>query len=194
MQLKVDLLYMVVLYPILKHVKRYKSHSDHKYGFVQARSTGDLSCIPHLWSTTLNDYKESFVMALNISKVSDRVWHVVLLAKLQSSGLASFHSDLISSFLSDTCYCRWGSTRLCSLPYSLLLFIKLIGHKQRKVTIVTLKNEKIEVKVWQYTFAHNFKINHTIFGGEVPSEKKFIWLSPNQVTWIYLQWCVPTNA
>ena len=50
--------------------------SDHQYGFRKARSTGDfLSYLTHVWSSSLRNFGESFVVALDISKAFDRVWH-----------------------------------------------------------------------------------------------------------------------
>ena len=86
---------------LLKHLERSKLLSDHQYGFRKARSTGDLlAYVTHLWSTSLRDRGESFVIALDISKAFDRVWHKSLLCKLPSFGIPPFFCDLISSFLS----------------------------------------------------------------------------------------------
>ncbi|MEL6606597.1 MAG: reverse transcriptase domain-containing protein, partial [Cyanobacteria bacterium J06614_10] len=49
----------------------------------------------------LRNFGESFVVALNISKAFDRVWHKALLAKLPAYGFNSSLINLISSFLSD---------------------------------------------------------------------------------------------
>ena len=76
--------------------------SDHQYGFRKARSTGDLlSYLTHIWSSSLRDFGESFVVALDISKAFDRVWHKALLAKLPSFGFTPSLTKLIASFLSD---------------------------------------------------------------------------------------------
>ena len=76
--------------------------SDHQHGFRKARSTGDLlSYLTHIWSSSLRDFGESFVVALDISKAFDRVWHKALLAKLPSFGFTPSLTKLIASFLSD---------------------------------------------------------------------------------------------
>ena len=77
--------------------------SDHQYGFRKARSTGDLlSYLTHAWSSSLRNFRESFVVALNISKAFYKVWHKALLAKLPAYGFTpSFFCKLISSFLSN---------------------------------------------------------------------------------------------
>ena len=76
--------------------------SDHQYGFRKARSTGDLlSYLTHTWSSSLRDFGESFVVALDISKAFDRVWHKALLAKLPAYGFTPSFCKLISSFLSN---------------------------------------------------------------------------------------------
>ena len=62
----------------LKHLESLSLLSDHQYGFRKARSAGDLfSYLTQVWSTCLWDHEESFVFALDISKVFDRVWHKV---------------------------------------------------------------------------------------------------------------------
>ena len=67
----------------IKHLKFNNLLSDHQYGFRKARSTGDLlSYLTHAWSSSLRNFRESFVVALDISKAFDRVWHKALLAKL----------------------------------------------------------------------------------------------------------------
>ena len=86
----------------LKHLESNSLLSDHQYGFRKARSTGDLlSYLTDVWSSSLRDYGESFVVALDISKAFDRVWHKALLAKLPSYGFTPSLCKLISSFLSD---------------------------------------------------------------------------------------------
>ena len=63
---------------------------------------GDLlSYLTHLWSSLLRNFGESYVVALDISKAFDRVWHKALLAKLPSYGFTPPLCNLISSFLSD---------------------------------------------------------------------------------------------
>ena len=75
--------------------------TDHQYGLRKARSTGDLlSYLTHVWSSSLKNFGESFVVALDISKAFDRVWHKALLAKLPAYGFTPF-CKLISSFLSN---------------------------------------------------------------------------------------------
>ena len=86
----------------LKHLEKHSLLSDHQYGFRQARSTGDLlSYITHLWSSSLRDFGESFVVALDISKAFDRVWHLSLLSKLPSYGFSTSICSLIQSYLSN---------------------------------------------------------------------------------------------
>ena len=71
----------------IKHLES-KSFSDHQNGFRKARSTGDLlSYLTHIWSSSLRNFEESFVVALDISKAFDRVWQKALLAKLPAYGL-----------------------------------------------------------------------------------------------------------
>ena len=86
----------------IKHLESDNLLSDHQYGFCKARSTGDLlSYLTHTWSSTLRNFGESFVAALDISKAFDRVWHKALLAKLPDYGFTPSFCKLISSFLSN---------------------------------------------------------------------------------------------
>ena len=87
---------------LLKHLEKNHLLSDHQYGFRKARSTGDLlSYVTHRWSSTLKAFGESYVVALDISKAFDRVWHKALLAKLPAFGFTPSLCNLISSFLSN---------------------------------------------------------------------------------------------
>ena len=86
----------------IKHLESNNLLSDHQYGFRKARSTGDLlSYLTHTWPSSLRDFGESFVVALDISKAFDRVWHKALLAKLPAYGFTPSFCKLISSFLSN---------------------------------------------------------------------------------------------
>ena len=86
----------------IKHLESNNLLSDHQYGFRKARSTGDLlSYLTHAWSSSLRNFRESFVVALDISKAFDRVWHKALLAKLPAYGFTPSFCKLISSFLSN---------------------------------------------------------------------------------------------
>ena len=86
----------------IKHLESNNLLSDHQYGFRKARSTRDLlSYLTHAWSSSLRNVWESFVVALDISKVFDRVWHKALLAKLPAYGFTPSFCKLNSSFLSN---------------------------------------------------------------------------------------------
>ena len=86
----------------IKHLESNNLFSDHQYGFRKARSTGDLlSYLTHIWSSSLRNFRESFVVALDISKAFDRAWHKALLAKLPAYGFTPSFCKLISSFLSN---------------------------------------------------------------------------------------------
>ena len=86
----------------IKHLESNNFLSDHQYGFRKARSTGDLlSYLTHAWSSSLRNFGESFIVALDISKAFDGVWHKALLAKLPAYGFTPSFCKLISSFLSN---------------------------------------------------------------------------------------------
>jgi len=86
----------------LEHLKSHDLLSDRQYGFRQRRSTGDiLAHLTNLWASSLNDRGESCVVALDISKAFDRVWHAALLAKLPAFGFSPSLCSFISSYLSN---------------------------------------------------------------------------------------------
>ena len=85
----------------IKHLESNNLLSDHQYGFRRARSTGVLlSYLTHTWSSSLRNFGESFIIALDISKAFDRVWHKALLAKLSAHGFTPSFYKLIFSFIS----------------------------------------------------------------------------------------------
>ena len=56
----------------IKHLESNNLLSGHQYGFCKTRSTGDLlSYLTHTWSSSLRDFRETFVFALDISKAFD---------------------------------------------------------------------------------------------------------------------------
>ncbi|VEN56119.1 unnamed protein product [Callosobruchus maculatus] len=71
-----------------------------KVGFRKHRSTGDLlAYVTHLWNRAIENHGESRVVALDISKAFDRVWHEGLLVKLAAYGLSV--RQWLNSFLND---------------------------------------------------------------------------------------------
>ena len=53
----------------IKHLESNNLLSDHQYGFLKARSTRDLlSYLTHTWPSSLKNFGESFVIALDICK------------------------------------------------------------------------------------------------------------------------------
>ena len=86
----------------IKHLESNKFLSEYQYGFHKAISTGDLlSYLTHAWSSSLRNFRESFVGTLDFSKAFDRVWHKALLAKLPAYGFTPSFCKLIPSFLSN---------------------------------------------------------------------------------------------
>ena len=92
----------IITKQLLAYLETNNLHSDHQYGFRQARSAGDLLAYAvHAWPSALESYGESRVISLDISKAFDHVWHKSLLAKLPMFGLHHALIKWISSFLSD---------------------------------------------------------------------------------------------
>ena len=76
--------------------------SDLRYGFRSFHSTADLiTVVFDRIPRAFNRSGATRAVALDISKVYDRVWHVTLLHNLKSYGISGQIFDLISSFLSN---------------------------------------------------------------------------------------------
>ena len=74
--------------------------SDFQYGFRSFRSIADLlTVVSDRIATAFNRSAATRVVALDISKAFDRVWHAGLLLKLKSCGISGQIYGLISSFL-----------------------------------------------------------------------------------------------
>ena len=87
---------------IVRYLEDNKIISDTQYGFRQKRSTGDLlNYVSHLWSLAIDNYGETFAIALDISKAFDMVWHENLLLKLETYGFNSDTIRWIRSFLNN---------------------------------------------------------------------------------------------
>ena len=73
-----------------------------EYGFCKHRLTADLlTVITECFFRALNRLGAARVIALDISKAFDEVWHSGLLHKLQSYGVKGALLDIIASFLSN---------------------------------------------------------------------------------------------
>ena len=83
---------------IVEHLKKCGLFSDFQYGFRYPQSTADLLTV-----TSDRIARATGVVAIDISKAFDRVWHAGLLLKLKSYGISGQIFGLISSFLSN----RW---------------------------------------------------------------------------------------
>nr|CAI5856361.1 unnamed protein product [Callosobruchus analis] len=85
---------------LLEYLENNNIIRDRQYGFRKHRSTGDLlAYVTHMWNRAIENHGESRVVALDISKAFDRVWHERLLAKLAAYGLPSSLRQWLNSFL-----------------------------------------------------------------------------------------------
>ena len=74
--------------------------SDKQYGFRSSRSTADLlTVITERLLRALDKCGEARIVALDISKAFDKVWHAGLLQKLSSYGISGKIFSVIESFL-----------------------------------------------------------------------------------------------
>ncbi len=85
---------------LLKHLSSFNFLSNHQYGFRNRGSTGGLlAFLTDSWSSSLSHFRETFAVALDISKPST-VWQKALVSKLPSFGLYPPLCSFLSSFLS----------------------------------------------------------------------------------------------
>jgi hypothetical protein len=67
---------------IMFYLEENKILSDRQYGFPHKRSTGDLKTyVSHMWNKALEQHGESYVVALDIGKTFEKVWHEYLRQK-----------------------------------------------------------------------------------------------------------------
>ncbi len=86
---------------IQKHFSTSDLLSNHQYGFRKGRPIGNhLTLLSDSWSSSLSCFGETFLVALDISKAFDRVWHVftfwTALFQVLSLSLCSFFSSFLS--------------------------------------------------------------------------------------------------
>ncbi|CAH2019372.1 unnamed protein product [Acanthoscelides obtectus] len=75
--------------------------SDRQYGFRHQRSAGDLlAYVTQLWSKLIQSYGEAHVVAFDITKAFDQLWHAALLSKLSSYGLPEKLFRWVADFIS----------------------------------------------------------------------------------------------
>ena len=87
---------------IVDHLEKCGLFSDFQYGFRSSRSTAYLlTVVSDRIARALNRSGATRVVALDISKAFDRVWHAGLLHKLKSYRISGQIFSLISSFLSN---------------------------------------------------------------------------------------------
>ena len=87
---------------IVDHVGKCGLFSDFQYGFRSSRSTADLlAVVCDRIARAFNRSGATRVVALDISKAFDRVWHAGLLHKFKSYGISGQIFVFISSFLSN---------------------------------------------------------------------------------------------
>ena len=86
---------------VLDHLVKNNLLSDVQYGFRSSRSTADvLTVITHRISEAIAKGNHTRLIALDISKAFDKVWHKGLLHKLSSYGICGNIHAIIKSFLS----------------------------------------------------------------------------------------------
>jgi hypothetical protein len=83
-----------------KHLLQHNLLSPHQFGFLPGRSTLDLiASLTQSWSSAVDSGSEVRVVALDISRAFDRVWHRGLLTKLHGFSVGGRVFDWIKGFL-----------------------------------------------------------------------------------------------
>jgi len=87
---------------LVKYLENHQITHDRQYGFRPKRSVSDLlTFLSHKLNSVLHKSGEACLVALDISKAFDRVWHDALLAKCHAIGLGNFFCKWIKNFLSN---------------------------------------------------------------------------------------------
>ena len=87
---------------IVDHLEKCGLFSDFQYGFRSSRSTADLlTVVSDRIARAFNSSGATRVVALDIFKTFDMVWHAGLLHKLESYGISGQIFGHVSSFLSN---------------------------------------------------------------------------------------------
>ena len=87
---------------IVDHLEKCGLFSDFQYGFRSSRSIADLlTIVSDRIARAFDRSGATRAVALDISKVFDRVWHAGLLHKLKSYGISGQIFGLISSLVSN---------------------------------------------------------------------------------------------
>ena len=91
---------------LLKYLECHKLIHDRQYGFRHGRPTADLlTFLTHHWNKSIEFHGEAQIVALDISKAFDQVWHDALLRKLPAYGLSPTLCAWTASFLSNRSIC-----------------------------------------------------------------------------------------
>ena len=103
LQLKTTPLWKLVNNRIVDHLEKCGLFlSDFWYGFRSSWSTADfVTVISYRIARAFNRFAAIWSVALDISKVFNRVWHVGLLHRHKSYGISGQIFDLVFSFLSN---------------------------------------------------------------------------------------------
>ena len=85
---------------IVDHLEKCGLFSDFQFGFRSSLSTADLlTVLSDRIARAFNRFVATRAVALDISKIFDRVWHAGFLHKLKSYGISRQIFGLTSSFV-----------------------------------------------------------------------------------------------
>ena len=92
----------VVAEVVCGHLKDIVLLSDQQFGFRPGRSTSDqLMLLTRHWQDTLDEGRDTVVVALDIARAFDKVWHRGLLEKLRAKGIPGGLLHLLWNYLED---------------------------------------------------------------------------------------------
>ena len=96
----------IINHKLMKYLEVNDLISDRQYGFRKNRSTGDMmALLCEKWNKAIHMFGESMVVALDISKAFDRVWHCALVNKVKSYGVGNNFIRWLSDFLRNRSIC-----------------------------------------------------------------------------------------
>ena len=86
----------ILNHKVMKYLENNSLLNDRLYGFRKNRSAGDLmALLTETWNRSVHLFGKSKIVALDISRAFDRVWHQGLISKVKSYAFIRWLSDFL---------------------------------------------------------------------------------------------------